>query len=342
MDYQRKLMISSSILGGLIVLFLIGSIIGAVGVAPEGKILFPEFKGGSVVSIKVTDKNGSLTVSKESDETWRIHYNENTFEPNQLTVGMLIKNLSDLRQTNEITANPEAWSNFNVDETDAVRYVVTEADGTVSVDAYFGKRGPTSFSQYVRCAGSDTVLQTDYNIEQTAALKDWVELRLFPDTIKIEEVSEISIQSRVAFFQGDSGIDAKPNTIALTIIPTGDIVDEKPVWQIKGYANIPLSYDKIVSYINMLNGFAGRDIVADPQSADISPDDRPLGSVTIRLKNGAADTLFLLTAVPGDDQLYYVTNQNRKYVYVQEDWTIRNLIKGAEGFVDEAALLLQP
>src|SRR3989304_7404925 len=99
MDFKKKLIISSSILGGLIVLFVIGTAAAAINRAPQGEILFPDFKADAIVSITVTDQNGVIELDKTQGD-WNIRSAGKNYEADRTTIGNLVNNIADLRKNN--------------------------------------------------------------------------------------------------------------------------------------------------------------------------------------------------------------------------------------------------
>lgn len=340
MDFKKKLIISGTVLGVLVVLFIVGQIAAALRNAPTGEVLFPAFKPDLVASIAITDKNGAIELRKAGDD-WQILSGGRSFDLDESRVEAILTGVADLRKNQVASSRPETWGDFSVDEAQAVRLVLRKADGTALVDCFLGKAGTTSFSQYLRLAGENEVIQANSRFDYTTNLKDWVQLGLFPDLLQTDSVAAISIASNISFLDTETGIEAAERPVSVSLVNTGEVKEEKPVWQARGNEGLPVSADKVTSFISAFANFTAEDVVVDPAAANIDETAVPLGAITLTLADKTTWTLVLVAGVEGDKTRFYVKRGDGRYYYIATDWSLRSLFTGLESFIEALVLNLE-
>lgn len=334
MDFKKQLIVYASILGVLVVLFVVGAVVQAASMGPQGEKVFPQFSADAAAKITVTDQKGAVEVDKAGGG-WRVAVGGKTFDASKTAIDTLLKNFADVRKRDVVTANKDKWLDFNVDESHAVRVVVAAADGKPLADCYFGKGGTTSFSQYVRLPGAPDVIQTDVRIEKTTALKEWAEMRLFPDAFYVDDIDRILYKTSLVF---NDQAKSFTHDLAYTLIPGEKNKEGYTTWKIAESERFPISPQKVSSLANSIAGFAGDDLVQDPAKLKLDPA-HPAGSVAVRLKSGKTYTLSLLGSVAGEPDSYYVTNQDAKYIYTANNFGLRAIFSDASALIDPGALL---
>lgn len=338
MDFKRKLLIYSSMLGLLTLIFIIASLIRALTSAPEGEILFPGFKSEAVRAVSLTDKSGSIELKKTGEE-WEILYQGKVFEPDKSRLDQLITTFIDLRKTKVVSSQRANWPNFAIDEEQALHLVLRYADNSVAVDCYLGKGATTSSSQYLRLANAEEVLQVDKRLSYATSLKSWVKLRLFPEGITAETVKRVEVQSKISFESREGNLIPVKRNLSFVLVNTGEKKEEKLVWQVEGKTQLPLSSDKVSNLINSFGGFYADDVVVDPVSQGLDLEQTPLGTVTLTLTDGKSYGFELLQASSKEKGKYFVRSVGSKYIFTSTDWGVRNLVNGLEAYLEEGVLL---
>jgi hypothetical protein len=337
MDFKKKLVIYGSILLGLAVLFAVGTIVQALSLEPQGQKVFAQLKTDAVEKIEVTDRTGKLEIAKGAGQNgaWQILAGGKQYDASKSAVDGLLANFADVRKLDVVTGNKDNWPSFNVDDANAVHIVLAGAGGAALAECWFGKGGATSFSQYVRLPGSPDVIQTDLRVEKTALLKDWVERRLFGAGFYVDDVERVLVKTSLVF-----GGDAKPAVqhLAYTLVPGDKNKEGYTTWKLAENEKLPLAPQKVSTFVNAMAGFTGDDVVQDPEELKLDPS-RALGSIVVRLKKGQSYTLYLLGRAAGDPNTFYVTNQDDKYVYTSNNWSLQGLFGGANEIIDTTALL---
>ncbi|MBN2351756.1 MAG: DUF4340 domain-containing protein [Spirochaetales bacterium] len=334
MDFRKKLAVYASILGVLVVLFVVGTVAQAVSMEPPGAPLFPAFKSDAVTKITVTDKDGNVEIDKTGD-AWTVTVDGENFPASTTNVETLLDNFTKVRKSMNVTADKDKWLQFNVDDPNAVHIVLASATGETLAECWFGKGGTTSFTQYVRLPGAPDVIQTDVRIEKTSALKEWAEMRLFPDTFYVADVKSVSIKTSLVF---DQHAKSYAQRVSYTLIPGEKNKEGYTTWTISENERVPLSPQKVSNLVNAVAGLRGESLVVHPEKLTLDPA-KPLGTIEVKLSSGKTDTLSLLGKTEGDPDSFYITNQDVKYIYTAGNWSLSTIFGDASELVDAEALL---
>ncbi len=334
MDFRKKLIVYASILGVLVVLFVVGTAARASALVPQGTPLFPAFKSDEVAKITVTDKSGKIEIEKSGD-AWTILADGRQFDASKKNVQALLDNFKDVRKNMIVTTDKSKWLQFNVDPADAVHMVLASASGATLAECWFGKGGTTSFTQFVRLPGDPAVIQTDLRIEKTSALKEWAQMRLFPEPFYVADVESLTLKTSLVFDQHAKGY---AQHLAFTLVAGEKDKQGEPTWKMSESERLPISSSKVSNLINSVVGLTGDTLVVDPGKLKLDPA-KPLGSIQIRLKSGKTATLSLLGKVADNPDSYYVTNQDAKYIYTLSNWSLSSIFGDPSELLDvEAAL----
>jgi hypothetical protein len=337
MDFKKKLIILGSILGGLVVLFVIGVIASSIGQGSQEAKVFPDLKTDVIGRVLIEDKTARLEFSK-AEGSWWLVANKTKFIAAKERLESLMKSFAELRKSKIASTNKETWSSFNVDEKNAFHVVLSDANGAPAADCYFGKAGATSYSQYIRVAGKEEVIQANLHVENSTSLKDWVERRLFTDEFAIDDIERVSLKSNMIFIDSAKGTEAVYHPVSLVFVQSAQKKDNTIVWKLSGNEDYPLSPVKVNQLVASFLRFNAENIVIPPEDLKVNRSS-PLGSIEVRLKNGTMYTLYLLDSLPSDPNSYYITNQDKKYIYVSSNISLKDIFKGLETLVDAGALL---
>jgi hypothetical protein len=334
LDFKKKLLIYGAILAVLIVLFVVGVVVQAVSLEPQGEKIFAQLKTDAVEKITVTDKAGSLTVAREG-ASWKIALGAKTFDAAKTAVDSLLSGVAEVRKKNTASSNKDTWTTFNVDDANAVHIVLSGAGGTVLADCYFGKGGATSLSQYIRLPGGPDVIQIDSRIEKTTQLKEWVERRLFPEGFYVDDVERVLVKTNLVFNEQAQSL---AQNLAYTLVPGEKNKEGYTTWKIQENDRLPVSPQKTSSFVSAVAGFNADDVVQEPEKLNLDMT-RPIGSIAVRLKTGKTYTISLLAKTAADPNSFYIVNQDAKYIYTGNNWNLKGLFGSWQTLIDTEALL---
>ena len=136
--------------------------------------LFPNFNKEQVVKIEITATGETTTLSKQNDN-WVVASMDN-YPADGEGVAELLSKVTEFKNTQRVSNNPEKQSEFEVDST-GVEAKLMDASDKVLVHLFVGKTTPGFLSSYVRPADSNDVyvaqgyLQSVFN-KDTRTWKD--------------------------------------------------------------------------------------------------------------------------------------------------------------------------
>ena len=136
--------------------------------------LFPNFNKEQVVKIEITATGETTTLSKQ-DDNWVVASMDN-YPADGEGVAELLSKVTEFKNTQRVSNNPEKQSEFEVDST-GVEAKLMDASDKVLVHLFVGKTTPGFLSSYVRPADSNDVyvaqgyLQSVFN-KDTRTWKD--------------------------------------------------------------------------------------------------------------------------------------------------------------------------
>ena len=136
--------------------------------------LFPNFNKEQVVKIEITATGETTTLSKQ-DDNWAVVSMDNYLADGE-GVAELLSKVTEFKNTQRVSNNPEKQSEFEVDST-GVEAKLMDASNKVLAHLFVGKTTPGFLSSYVRPADSNDVyvaqgyLQSVFN-KDTRTWKD--------------------------------------------------------------------------------------------------------------------------------------------------------------------------
>ena len=136
--------------------------------------LFPNFNKEQVVKIEITATGETTTLSKQ-DDNWVVASMDN-YPADGEGVAELLSKVTEFKNTQRVSNNPEKQSEFEVDST-GVEAKLMDASNKVLAHLFVGKTTPGFLSSYVRPADSNDVyvaqgyLQSVFN-KDTRTWKD--------------------------------------------------------------------------------------------------------------------------------------------------------------------------
>ncbi len=326
LEFRRKVLIMSAVLGVLVVAYVLGLVFSPASVrrretqTPLFSILSEEV----VSQVQLKSPDGSLTLSKEGD-SWTVPVNGVDFPAAESRIQGLVDHLVGLKRIQTVTQNPEEWGTFEVGKDAPRRLALLDAQGKAVADLLIGKEGTGGQGTYVRIQGSDTVILVDKSFDYylNVTPKFWSYLRVFPKDLEGRDLNRISVRSSVKL--GDSQGDTLRYTLTL-----GD----KGSWQVEQPARpgLALSDKEVDQVANSLAGFEGTEFVAgisDEQAGLTRPQAEVLFDTT-----GKQSYRLLVGKAAGEKQ-YYVKLAGETFSYRAASWRLENILKPLEDLVEK-------
>ena len=116
--------------------------------------LFPSFTAEQVVKIEITASSETTTLSKQND-SWVVASMDN-YPADGEGVAELLSKVTEFKNTQRVSNNPEKQSEFEVDST-GVEAKLMDTNDKVLAHLFVGKTTPGFLSSYVRPADSNEV-----------------------------------------------------------------------------------------------------------------------------------------------------------------------------------------
>ena len=116
--------------------------------------LFPDFNEEQIVKIEITATGETTTLSKQNDN-WLVASMDN-YPADGEGVAELLSKVTEFKNTQRVSNNPEKQSEFEVDNT-GVEAKLMDASNKVLVHLFVGKTTPGFLSSYMRPADSNDV-----------------------------------------------------------------------------------------------------------------------------------------------------------------------------------------
>ncbi len=116
--------------------------------------LFPNFTAEQVAKIEITATGETTTLSKQND-SWVVASMDN-YPAESEGVAELLSKVTEFKNTQRVSNNPEKQSEFEVDST-GVEAKLMDTNGEVLAHLFVGKTTPGFLSSYVRPADSNEV-----------------------------------------------------------------------------------------------------------------------------------------------------------------------------------------
>ena len=117
--------------------------------------LFPNFNKEQVVKIEITATGETTTLSKQDGSGWVVASMDN-YPADSEGVTELLTKVTEFKNTQRVSDNPEKQSEFEVDST-GVEAKLMDANDKVLAHLFVGKTTPGFLSSYVRPADSNDV-----------------------------------------------------------------------------------------------------------------------------------------------------------------------------------------
>ena len=117
--------------------------------------LFPNFNKEQVVKIEITATGETTTLSKQDEGDWVVASMDN-YPADSEGVTELLSKVTEFKNTQRVSDNPEKQSDFEVDST-GVEAKLMDTNDKVLAHLFVGKTTPGFLSSYVRPADSNDV-----------------------------------------------------------------------------------------------------------------------------------------------------------------------------------------
>ncbi|MBN2050988.1 MAG: DUF4340 domain-containing protein [Spirochaetales bacterium] len=210
MKYNNKVISLTSVLLGLIVLYILGITFSnrIPGKGDHQGLLLPGFSEEDVAGFTISGEEEEFLFTKSDEGSWFVSLGLSGHEETSYDTGALYPGnegrikaflgiLMEAPRTAVVTKDSEKHPLFEVDR-ERASVVTLWGPGEKSI-LYLGKSDPTNMGEYVRIEGEDEVfITTPLGSYLSRDLVYWSKLTLFPDRLKEKDIISLSFREYVA------------------------------------------------------------------------------------------------------------------------------------------------
>ena len=267
----------------------------------EADFLFPELQTEKIKKIQVKkDENTTITLLNRDNDWYVVDKEEYPADP-QL-VEEAIEKVKSLKKLNLVSRKKDKHAIFEVKEGKGMEVMLFGPDDKEIAHLFIGKSGPDLFSTYIRKAGSDETFLYDGYLKGSFdySVNNWRDKTIFD--FDVNQVDQLKIAK-------------KKETIVLSKDTEGNWHIEQPISSLGEKSEV----EKVLRTLSQLKatGFASEDELKETGL------ENPEYQISATLKDGRKKTL-IVGNKKGEHQ-YYVKNDEKKYVYILYQSTVKDL-----------------
>ena len=194
MSFRNRIIVLSTILGLLAVLYVVGiTRFGGREAPPEPLVAEGALSG--VTRAEIADSSGVSLVLEQVSGSWQVRLGGELFPARTERVESMLNALDDLLRNRTVATSPERHEQLGLTEDAATRLTLTRPQGA-SIELFFGDLAPQGGEGFVRFAGEDTAYAVDsaLNFYFTQETSYWAELRLVRG-LTPEDIVEITVEA---------------------------------------------------------------------------------------------------------------------------------------------------
>jgi hypothetical protein len=318
-SFRTRVLILGAAIFVLAVSWVLGLVFSPASVgrrASATPVLASSFQRELVGRITIHSAGGELQLRRRG-ESWYVLIGGREFPADAGRVDALLGFLTGLKRARTITASPDAWQDFQVQQAAPRRLLLSDAAGTTLAELIVGKEAEGGGGEYLRLSGENEVVLGDRSVEYYLSTEDsfWSYLRLLPEAVKGQSIMRISVKGQLSpAAQGSAALDY---TLLLDR-------QKGNVWTAPGQGALALdsaAVDRLASGLADMAGSAFAPGVSASQAGLSSP----AAQLLISTLDGK-DYRFLVGSTAAEGQ-HYVGLAGGDYVYRVADWRLSAVLR---------------
>ena len=232
--------------------------------------LFPDFDKEQVAKIEIVATGETTTLSKQDGE-WVVASMDN-YPADSEGIAQLLTKVSELKNTQRVSTNPEKQSEFEVDST-GVEAKLMDANDKLLVHLFVGKITPGFLSSYVRAAASNDVYVAQGSLQSVfnKGTRTWKDRTIFDFNKGI--ATQLNISS-------------SEETIELRL-------DENGIWQMLKPVAATANTTEVDNLLTTLSGLNTDDFAEANDDLAAYGLDVPQSTISAVLNDGTTATLHI-------------------------------------------------
>ncbi len=281
------------------------------------KLKITDFKISEISKIEMKSKDKEFILVKK-DNKWFLQVKDTIFLPTDSSrMDRTLKAFENL-EGEIVGTNPKDFSLYQVEEENGLFIRAYNEKGKKLVDLIVGKMGPDFSSNYVRINGKNEIVLIEKYIRGDFPMYKgtWIDKRI--TNFKGEDVVKVSYNF------GDNFVILKKN---------GKYYFENDTTKLDSI--------RTVGYIRMIGNLFAMDIIdtISPKEAGFF---EPQGTIEVEMKDGSYNSIIFGNL---GNEVYYVTNKNKKHVYTLTKSYVETAIKKKRDYFlgkEEAPSIIEP
>lgn len=208
MRYEKKVIVLSSVLGALLLIWVCGLVFSPERVAARSESAkLIAGKASDVASISIKGSDGATIELQKSGSSWILADGSVKLPVQAQRAQSFLDDLGAISRLRVVARSKDSWAGFDLDEAKAKKATLKDASGKTLADLYFGSYGPTGSDIYLRKAGSDLSYVAESGIASyfSSGRASWLDLKLL-GSLKESDVQSFSLKSGIVLEKGKSAI----------------------------------------------------------------------------------------------------------------------------------------
>jgi len=320
-QFQRRLIILGSVAGALAIAFVLGLVFSPLNVQKRlaEAPLLPGFKGDTVARISIAGPQGPIELEKR-DKSWSVLIGGEPYPASSERLTSFFDHLVSIKKNRVVSANPQTWKSFEVDQEAKQRLKLLDPAGKALVDLIVGKTQEGERGSYVRMEGANEVILINRSLSfyLDSAPSFWSHLKFFPAELRGEDVMRISVRSDLAFSDNTS------RRLNWTVVQSQETGRNWKVVAPAGQQTLALDNKEVDKVANALAGFEGSEFVTSGSAADSGLSAPSAEVLFSTVKN--QDYRILVGKRSGENQ-YYAKLDGGAYLYLSPEWRLKQILK---------------
>jgi hypothetical protein len=311
MRYEKKVIVLTSVLAGLLLIWAAGLFFSPERMAARSESAhLLSGKGSDVAFVSLKGTAGAAIELSKSGSDWFLQDGAAKFPVQATRVSSFIDALSGVARLKVVARSKDSWAGFQLDDAQAKRATLKDASGKILCDLYVGGYGPTGAEVYVRRPLSDVSYTAETGIASYLGYgrSTWLDLRVLGD-LKEADVQSFAVKSSIA-------LDGKGKS-ALNL--DFSLRRDAKGWK-AGAAQIDA--DAVSALLRSILGLQGEDYVAVPPADAFAKID-----ARINLELGSGRSVALEVGGASGSDRFYARVEGKSLVFLVSSYNLRNCLK---------------
>ncbi|MBN2547414.1 MAG: DUF4340 domain-containing protein [Spirochaetes bacterium] len=275
-----------------------------------GQNLIKGFNKDKVISLIFSDSKNTFSLEKEGG-LWFVNINDKIIPGDNGKIDFYLEILKELSSgiIRDSSEGSETFKKYGLSE-ENMRKLKIVSDKKKDFILYIGNTGKKKGTSYIRLENEKMIREVNSLIsaETNIIPVQWLERRVFPETINTEDVQTCEIRSNFDWFNESYTIKYNPQKDGGIFI-----LDPDPGKKFK-----PDILQNLLKNIFELK--------IDDYKLDVDITDRERSaSITINLKNGKSNRLYFFKSGP-DDGRYIIDTDFNDYLYIVDNIKIKKIL----------------